>query len=47
MIKNYDSVVNCISPGTTSSKKQIDKWLNATKEKKKSDFILPSFNIKG
>jgi anionic cell wall polymer biosynthesis LytR-Cps2A-Psr (LCP) family protein len=26
---------------------QIDKWLNATKEKKKSDFILPSFNIKG
>jgi hypothetical protein len=25
---------------------QIDKWLNATKEQKKSDFILPSFNVK-
>lgn len=26
---------------------QIDKWTNVTKQEKKSDFILPSFNIKG
>jgi hypothetical protein len=26
---------------------QIDKWLNATKQQKKSEFILPSFNVKG
>lgn len=25
---------------------QIDKWLNAAKQQKKSDFILPSFNVK-
>lgn len=26
---------------------QIDKWTNVTKKESKSDFILPSFNIKG
>lgn len=26
---------------------QMDKWTNVTKKESKSDFILPSFNIKG
>lgn len=25
---------------------QIDKWLNVTKEEKKSDFIMPTFNVR-
>jgi len=30
-----------------SRMEQIDKWLNVTKEEKKSDFILPTFNVRG
>jgi hypothetical protein len=29
-----------------SRMEQIDKWLNVTKEEKKSDFIMPTFNVR-
>jgi hypothetical protein len=30
-----------------SRMEQIDKWLNVTKEEKKSDFVMPTFNVRG
>lgn len=30
-----------------SRMEQIDKWLNVKKEEKKSDFIMPTFNVRG
>lgn len=30
-----------------SRMEQIDKWLNVTKEEKKSNFIMPTFNVRG
>jgi hypothetical protein len=29
-----------------SRMEQIDKWLNVTKEEKKSDFVMPTFNVR-
>lgn len=30
-----------------SRMEQIDKWMNVTKEEKKSDFVMPTFNVRG
>lgn len=30
-----------------SRMEQLDKWLNVTKDEKKSDFIMPTFNVRG